>query len=101
MTAVVRLETVQIRPVPSTLLHPVHPPNVPLGTAVICTVEPLAKPLLVQVPAELAQLNPEGELEIVPVPVPKKFTVMLAPEPPPPPPPPPPDPVSQMTLPVM
>ena len=87
MRAVVRLLIVHTNPDPDTPSQPVHPPNVPLGAAVSVTVEPLAKLLLEQVPAVLAQLNPGGELVTVPEPVPRKFNVMLGPEPPPPPPP--------------
>jgi hypothetical protein len=74
---------VQISPVPSTELHPVHPPNVPFGAAVNVIIEPLTK-LVLQLPAVLAQLNPVGELVTVPEPVPAKFRVSVGPEAPPP-----------------
>jgi hypothetical protein len=94
--AAVKLLMVHTSPLPSTLSHPLHPPNAPLGTAVNVTVVALAKEELVQLTDELAQLSPAGELVTVPEPVPAKLIVRLGPELPPPP-----VPVKQTTLPVM
>ena len=67
------------------LVHPPdQPANVePTGVAVRVTEVPLGK-LALQLPAELAQLSPTGELATVPVPVPAKSTVRIGPPPPPP-----------------
>ena len=91
---VVRLLIVQIRPVPSTLGHPCHPPNVPAGTAVNIIAEPLAKPLLTQGLEALVQSRPGGELVTDPEPPPTTFRVTVGPVPPP-------GPVKQTTLPVI
>ena len=77
-TAVVRLATVQIRPVPSTLVHPCQPPKVPAGAAVNITVDPLVK-LATQVLEALVQLMPTGELVTKPEPSPAKVREMLGP----------------------
>jgi len=54
----------------------------PTGVAVRVTVVPLGK-LALQLPAELAQLSPTGELATVPEPAPAKSTVRIGPPPPP------------------
>ena len=70
--------TLHTVPFEDTASHPDQPPNVelPLGTAVIATVVPDAKPAL-HVPA---QLRPAGELVTVPEPAPAKSTVSVTPE---------------------
>ena len=88
-TVVARFVTVQIRPVPSTLVHPCQPPNVPAGAAVNITVDPLGK-LATQLLEALVQLMPAGELVTEPEPSPAKVREMLGL--------PPPVPVKQTTL---
>jgi len=70
--------TVHTTPSGDTASHPDQPPNDEplLGTAVIATVVPDAKPAL-HVPA---QLRPAGELVTVPEPLPAKSTVRVSPE---------------------
>lgn len=70
-----------VHAVPALMVHPDHPPNVPLGTAVKVTVVPVGKLPVQEEPGVAEQPRPAGELEIVPVPVPAKSIVTVGPVP--------------------
>ena len=88
VTSFVRFSRVQA--VPELIVHPAHPPNVPFGTAVSVTFEPVGKLPVQEFPAVDEQPRPAGELEIAPLPVPENVTVTVGPVP-----------VKQTTFPVM
>jgi hypothetical protein len=67
--------------VPAAIEQPAHPPNVPFGTAVRVTLEPVGKLPVQDEPALDEQPRPGGELDIVPLPVPAKSTVTVGPVP--------------------
>jgi hypothetical protein len=71
----------RVQDVPALILQPAHPPNVPFGTAVKVTLEPVGKLPVQDVPGVAAHPRPDGELDIVPLPVPAKSTVTVGPVP--------------------